>query len=64
MDFKNSIKFTAYDEDTTSNDHIGGMKTQFGTLCFNGGVDIWLQLYFGNKDAGKLRVISEFTPSI
>ena len=45
-----------------ADDEIGGVKTELANFMFNRGTDIWLTLYHGNKQAGKIRITSIFVP--
>ena len=61
-DMHETVIFTVMDINTVSDDTIGYFKIEWSALCFNNGSDEWYLLWYKNKPAGKLRLITEFEP--
>ena len=58
--FAQYIEFTVKDEGTISNEEVGGFQIDYSALCFNYGVDQMFRLMHKNKNAGQLRLKTEY----
>jgi Ca2+-dependent lipid-binding protein len=56
------LKLVVLDEDTTSNDTVGEAGIKISALCNNGGIDEWFEIQHKGKSAGKIHLVSLFTP--
>lgn len=64
FDQMDEIIFEVHDEDMTSTDLVGYLKCKvFNILGPNNGMDEWHTITYNNKSAGKLRLITQWTPS-
>jgi Ca2+-dependent lipid-binding protein len=53
---------TVFDQDVTSDDKVGEVSIKISSLCTNGGIDEWFEIQYKGKVAGKVHLISRYTP--
>ena len=49
-----------WDQDLTTSDAVGFCKIKMSSLIINNGTDDWYMIYYDNKPAGEIRIVSEF----
>jgi Ca2+-dependent lipid-binding protein len=56
------LKLEVMDEDVTSSDTVGIATIKLSALISDGGIDEWFEIQYKGKSAGKIHLISHFTP--
>ena len=60
VDEMDQIEMTVFDEDVTCDDLVGATFLQVGNLIINNGVDQWFEIYYNQKSAGQVHLVTKW----